>query len=102
LRLSKPHRYATYGIVPSNTPSSDDELDDALPPSVLTAPIEALQGLANAAAEAAAVDPNVSPRFDLNLMNTPSPDNQIVDSESENQRGLSLFRSMPFLMSLKR
>ncbi|TRM69774.1 hypothetical protein BD626DRAFT_475226 [Schizophyllum amplum] len=50
-----PHKYATYGIVPSTAPSSDDESEDTLPRSSLNAPIEALQGLANAAAEAAAV-----------------------------------------------
>ncbi|KAI0321177.1 hypothetical protein OF83DRAFT_1051665 [Amylostereum chailletii] len=49
-----PHKYATYGIVPSTAPSSDDESEDTLPRSTLNAPIEALQGLANAAAEAAA------------------------------------------------
>jgi hypothetical protein len=56
----KPHKYATYGIMPSTAPSSDDEDDDTLPRSALSAPIEALQGLANAAAEAAAV-PSASP-----------------------------------------
>ncbi|EMD32147.1 hypothetical protein CERSUDRAFT_119121 [Gelatoporia subvermispora B] len=55
-----PHKYATYGIVPSTAPSSDDESEDTLPRSTLNAPIEALQGLANAAAEAAAV-PSASP-----------------------------------------
>ena len=50
----QPHKYATYGIVPSTAPSSDDESEDTLPRSTLNAPIEALQGLANAAAEAAA------------------------------------------------
>lgn len=49
-----PHKYATYGIVPSTAPSSDDESEDTLPRATLNAPIEALQGLANAAAEAAA------------------------------------------------
>lgn len=56
-----PHKYATYGIVPSTAPSSDDESEDTLPRSTLNAPIEALQGLANAAAEAAAVAPSASP-----------------------------------------
>ncbi|KAI0743621.1 hypothetical protein C8Q80DRAFT_1107676 [Daedaleopsis nitida] len=55
-----PHKYATYGIVPSTAPSSDDESEDTLPRSTLNAPIEALQGLANAAAEAAAA-PSASP-----------------------------------------
>ncbi|THH21337.1 hypothetical protein EW146_g187 [Bondarzewia mesenterica] len=56
-----PHKYATYGIVPSTAPSSDDdESEDTLPRSTMNAPIEALQGLANAAAEAAAV-PSLSP-----------------------------------------
>lgn len=50
-----PHKYATYGIVPSTAPSSEDESEDTLPRSTLNAPIEALQGLANAAAELAAV-----------------------------------------------
>ncbi|KIO30710.1 hypothetical protein M407DRAFT_20239 [Tulasnella calospora MUT 4182] len=49
-----PHKFATYGIVPSTAPSSDDESEETLPRSSLNAPIEALQGLANAAAEAAA------------------------------------------------
>lgn len=56
-----PHKYATYGIVPSTAPSSDDESEDTLPRATLNAPIEALQGLANAAAEAAAA-PNDTPR----------------------------------------
>ncbi|KIM29878.1 hypothetical protein M408DRAFT_328654 [Serendipita vermifera MAFF 305830] len=49
-----PHKYATYGIIASTAPSSDDESEDTLPRATLNAPIEALQGLANAAAEAAA------------------------------------------------
>lgn len=49
-----PHKFATYGIVPSTAPSSDDESEETLPRASLNAPIEALQGLANAAAEAAA------------------------------------------------
>lgn len=57
---SPPHKYATYGIVPSTVPSSDDGSEDALPRSTIDAPIEALQGLANAAAEAAAA-PCASP-----------------------------------------
>ncbi|KAG6375468.1 hypothetical protein JVT61DRAFT_3026 [Boletus reticuloceps] len=55
-----PHKYATYGIVPSTASSSEDESEDTLPRVSLSAPIEALQGLANAAAEAAAV-PSASP-----------------------------------------
>ncbi|KAF8134550.1 hypothetical protein EV363DRAFT_1562550 [Boletus edulis] len=58
-KSSTPHKYATYGIVPS-TASSEDESEDTLPRASLSAPIEALQGLANAAAEAAAV-PSTSP-----------------------------------------
>lgn len=58
----QPHKYATYGIVPSTAPSSDDESEDTLPRSSLNAPIEALQGLANAAAEAAATHSNSPPR----------------------------------------
>ncbi|KAL5631355.1 hypothetical protein ACGC1H_007019 [Rhizoctonia solani] len=58
-----PHKFATYGIVPSTAPSSEDESEDTLPRSALNAPIEALQGLANAAVEAAA-GPSLSPRRD--------------------------------------
>jgi hypothetical protein len=60
----QPHKYATYGIVPSTAPSSDDESEDTLPRATLNAPIEALQGLANAAAEAAAVPSSSTPRYD--------------------------------------
>jgi hypothetical protein len=60
----QPHKYATYGIVPSTAPSSDDESEDTLPRATLNAPIEALQGLANAAAEAAAAPSSSTPRFD--------------------------------------
>jgi hypothetical protein len=56
----QPHRYATYGIVPSTAPSSEDESEDTLPRATINAPIEALQGLANAAAEAAAAAPSGS------------------------------------------
>ncbi|KAG8214039.1 hypothetical protein J3R82DRAFT_10795 [Butyriboletus roseoflavus] len=55
-----PHKYATYGIVPSTAASSEDESEDTLPRATLNAPIEALQGLANAAAEAAAA-PSTAP-----------------------------------------
>ncbi|CAE6393762.1 unnamed protein product [Rhizoctonia solani] len=58
-----PHKFATYGIVPSTAPSSEDESEDTLPRSALNAPIEALQGLANAAVEAA-TGPGLSPRRD--------------------------------------
>ncbi|KAF9461258.1 hypothetical protein BDZ94DRAFT_1290760 [Collybia nuda] len=56
-----PHKYATYGIVPSTAPSSEDESEDTLPRATLNAPIEALQGLANAAAELAAVPSAAEP-----------------------------------------
>ncbi|KAI9571112.1 hypothetical protein HD554DRAFT_2078588 [Boletus coccyginus] len=56
-----PHKYATYGIVPSTGPSSEDESEDTLPRASLSAPIEALQGLANAAAEAAAASSAAPP-----------------------------------------
>jgi len=58
----QPHKYAPYGIVPSTAPSSDDESEDTLPRVSLNAPIEALQGLANAAAEAAAAPSADPPR----------------------------------------
>jgi hypothetical protein len=60
----QPHKYASYGIVvPSTSPSSDDESEETLPRATLDAPIQALQGLANAAAEAAAAPSALSPRF---------------------------------------
>lgn len=58
----QPHKYATYGIVPSTAASSEDESEDTLPRSSMNAPIEALQGLANAAAEAAAAPSSLPPR----------------------------------------
>ena len=76
--FGQPHKFATYGIVTSTAPSSDDESEDTLPRASLNAPIEALQGryaicyshdvpelcveigLANAAAEAAAASLNSS------------------------------------------
>jgi hypothetical protein len=58
----QPHKYANYGIVPSTAASSDDESEDTLPRASLNAPIEALQGLANAAAEAAAAPSADPPR----------------------------------------
>jgi hypothetical protein len=56
-----PHK---YGIVPSTAPSSDDDSEDNLPRVTLNAPIEALRGLANAAAEVAATD---QPRYVLSF-----------------------------------
>lgn len=58
----QPHKNASYGIVSSTGPYSDDESEDTLPRASLNAPIEALQGLANAAAELAAAPPNESHR----------------------------------------
>lgn len=70
-----PHKYATYGIVPSTAPSSDDESEDTLPRSTMNAPIEALQGLANAAAEAAAVPSFSPPRVKKRKRAEPIPRN---------------------------
>ncbi|KAI0793208.1 hypothetical protein C8Q75DRAFT_712840 [Abortiporus biennis] len=70
-----PHKYATYGIVPSTAPSSEDESEDTLPRSTLNAPIEALQGLANAAAEAAAVPSSSPPRVKKRKKAEPTPRN---------------------------
>jgi len=70
-----PHKYATYGIVPSTAPSSDDESEDTLPRSTLNAPIEALQGLANAAAEAAAAPSASPPRVKKRKKAEPTPRN---------------------------
>ncbi|KAL5485143.1 hypothetical protein ACEPAI_7785 [Sanghuangporus weigelae] len=70
-----PHKYATYGIVPSTAPSSDDESEDTLPRSSLNAPIEALQGLANAAAEAAAATSDSLPRVRKRKRAEPTPRN---------------------------
>ncbi|CAL1707147.1 unnamed protein product [Somion occarium] len=70
-----PHKYATYGIVPSTAPSSDDESEDTLPRSTLNAPIEALQGLANAAAEAAAAPSATTPRVKKRKKAEPIPRN---------------------------
>ncbi|KAG9221145.1 hypothetical protein CCMSSC00406_0005416 [Pleurotus cornucopiae] len=70
-----PHKYATYGIVPSTAPSSDDESEDTLPRASLNAPIEALQGLANAAAEAAAVTSASPPRVKKRKRAEPIPRN---------------------------
>ncbi|KAG6336629.1 hypothetical protein ID866_2468 [Astraeus odoratus] len=70
-----PHKYATYGIVPSTTPSSEDETEDTLPRSTISAPIEALQGLANAAAEAAAAPCASSPIVKKRSRPEPTPHN---------------------------
>ncbi|KAF9038300.1 hypothetical protein BDZ89DRAFT_1090554 [Hymenopellis radicata] len=70
-----PHKYATYGIVPSTAPSSDDESEDTLPRATLNAPIEALQGLANAAAEAAAAPSAQPPRVKKRKRAEPIPRN---------------------------
>ncbi|TFY68274.1 hypothetical protein EVJ58_g1119 [Rhodofomes roseus] len=77
VRLSRvqPHKYATYGIVPSTAPSSDDESEDTLPRATLNAPIEALQGLANAAAEAAAAPSASPPRMKKRKKAEPTPRN---------------------------
>ncbi|KAF7985037.1 hypothetical protein HWV62_8867 [Athelia sp. TMB] len=70
-----PHKYATYGIIASTAPSSDDESEDTLPRSTLNAPIEALQGLANAAAEAAAAPSNSNSRVKKRKRAEPIPRN---------------------------
>ncbi|TFK44692.1 hypothetical protein BDQ12DRAFT_30687 [Crucibulum laeve] len=70
-----PHKYASYGIIPSTAPSSDDESEDTLPRSTLNAPIEALQGLANAAAEAAAAPSAEPPRVKKRKRAEPIPRN---------------------------
>ncbi|KAF5322447.1 hypothetical protein D9619_001798 [Psilocybe cf. subviscida] len=70
-----PHKYANYGIVPSTAASSDDESEDTLPRASLNAPIEALQGLANAAAEAAAAPSADPPRVKKRKRAEPIPRN---------------------------
>ncbi|KAF4621202.1 hypothetical protein D9613_000678 [Agrocybe pediades] len=70
-----PHKYANYGIVPSTAASSDDESEDTLPRASLNAPIEALQGLANAAAEAAAAPSADAPRVKKRKRAEPTPRN---------------------------
>ncbi|KAJ4483425.1 hypothetical protein J3R30DRAFT_3835018 [Lentinula aciculospora] len=70
-----PHKYATYGIIPSTAASSEDESEDTLPRATLNAPIEALQGLANAAAEAAAVPSSSAPRVKKRKRAEPIPRN---------------------------
>ncbi|KAI0000426.1 hypothetical protein BJV77DRAFT_1058039 [Russula vinacea] len=70
-----PDKYSTYGIVSSNADSSDDESEDNLPRSTLNAPIEALQGLANAAAEAAAAPSFSASRVKKRKRTEPIPRN---------------------------
>ncbi|KAF6760337.1 hypothetical protein DFP72DRAFT_1062307 [Ephemerocybe angulata] len=70
-----PHKYASYGIIPSTAASSEDESEDTLPRSTINAPIEALQGLANAAAEAAAAPSAMSPRVKKRKRAEPTPRN---------------------------
>ncbi|KAH0827973.1 hypothetical protein J3R83DRAFT_3612 [Lanmaoa asiatica] len=70
-----PHKYATYGIVPSTAASSEDESEDTLPRATLNAPIEALQGLANAAAEAAAAPSTAPPIMKKRQRAEPIPRN---------------------------
>jgi len=70
-----PHKYASYGIIPSTAPSSDDESEETLPRATLNAPIEALQGLANAAAEAAAAPSAEPPRVKKRKRAEPIPRN---------------------------
>lgn len=85
------HKYASYGIVPGTSPSSDDESEDTLPRVSLNAPIEALQGLANAAAEAAAAPSAETPRVKKRKRAEPVPRNAfphvvekglVIDSEA--------------------
>jgi hypothetical protein len=52
----RPHKYTTYGIAPDTTSPSDHGSEDTLPGVALNTPTEALQGLANTAAEVAATD----------------------------------------------
>ncbi|KAH9051405.1 hypothetical protein EDB83DRAFT_2626891 [Lactarius deliciosus] len=70
-----PHKYATYGIVPSTAASSEDESEETLPRSTINAPIEALQGLANAAAEAAAAPSFSASRVKKRKRTEPIPRN---------------------------
>jgi len=55
------HKFANFGMVPNAAASSEEETDD-MPRASLNAPIEALQGLANAAVEAAAAPSSDAPR----------------------------------------
>ena len=91
-----PHKYATYGIIPSTAASSDDESEDTLPRSSINAPIEALQGLANAAAEAASA--SGEPRS-VDFLFITGCLSSIVGSRNERS---SQFREMHFLTLLKR
>lgn len=58
----QPQKFANYGILPNATASPEEETEEGLPRATLNAPIEALQGLANAAAEAAAAPSSDAPR----------------------------------------
>ncbi|KAG5642834.1 hypothetical protein DXG03_002065 [Asterophora parasitica] len=60
LKTDPDHFHLSLDSLLLTAPSSDDESEDTLPRSTLNAPIEALQGLANAAAELAAV-PSAEP-----------------------------------------
>jgi hypothetical protein len=60
--FSQPQKFANYGILPNATASPEEETEEGLPRATLNAPIEALQGLANAAAEAAAAPSSDAPR----------------------------------------
>ncbi|TFK20959.1 hypothetical protein FA15DRAFT_646276 [Coprinopsis marcescibilis] len=93
-----PHKYASYGIIPSTAASSEDESEDTLPRSTINAPIEALQGLANAAAEAAAAPSAISPRVKKRKRAEPTPRNafpHVVEkgmvSEQEARELFSIF-----------
>jgi hypothetical protein len=70
-----PHKFATYGIVTSTAASSEDESEETLPRSSINAPIEALQGLANAAAEAAAAPSFSASRVKKRKRTEPIPRN---------------------------
>lgn len=93
-----PHKYATYGIVPSTISSSDDESEGTLPRATIGTPIEALQGLANAAAEAAAAPCAASPTVKKRPRPEPIPRNafpHVVEkglvSEDEARQLFSIF-----------
>lgn len=95
---SPAHKYATYGIVPSTTPSSEDESEDTLSRATIGAPIEALQGLANAAAEAAAAPCASSPVVRKRPRPEPAPGNafpHVIEkglvSEDEARQLFSIF-----------
>ncbi|KAF5393330.1 hypothetical protein D9757_000582 [Collybiopsis confluens] len=63
------------GLLLPTAASSEDESEDTLPRATLNAPIEALQGLANAAAEAAAVPSTSAPRVKKRKRAEPIPRN---------------------------